>query len=244
MIEICELTKRYGSRTAVDRLSLTIQQGELFVFLGPNGAGKSTTERVCAGLLHPTEGSVRLCGHDVHRDGQHAKQLLSFVPDEPYLYDKLTGREFMQFVGRMFGLDPATIDRRGGEMIELFRAGDYIDDLTQNYSHGMKRKVVLSAAMIHDPRVLIIDEPLVGLDPKSCRALVDLLRRRANEGLTIFMSTHTISVAEELADRIGIIHEGRLVAAAPPSELRRLAAHSERLEDVFLELTAESAPGS
>ena len=239
MIEISNLTKRFGTKTAVENLSLTVSAGDLMVFLGPNGAGKTTTQRVAAGLLWPTEGRVRICDHDVHRDGMRARQFLSFVPDEPYLYDRLTGREFLHFVGSMFGMTSSGVERKTAEMIEVFRSESYIDELAQTYSHGMKQRVVLSAALMHDSKVLIIDEPTVGLDPKSSRTLIGLLRERTRQGLAVFVSTHTLSVAEELADRVGIIHEGRLIADASPDELRQQVKSAGRLEDVFLKLTEE-----
>lgn len=238
MIEIDNVRKSYGSHEAVRGISLSIAPGELFAFLGPNGAGKTTTIKMLVGLLRPTAGSVAVCGHDVVTHPREANQHLGYVPDEPYLYDKLTGREFLQFIVDMFGLDPAEGRRRIQREIEHFELAKFIDELAETYSHGMKQRVVFASAMLHDPRVLVIDEPMVGLDPRSARLVKDLLRARASAGTTIFMSTHTLGVAEEIADRIGIVTGGKLRFVGTLSELRneRSQQHSN-LEQLFLELT-------
>ncbi|MBI2190763.1 MAG: ABC transporter ATP-binding protein [Planctomycetes bacterium] len=239
MISFHNLVKRYGEKTVVDQLSLDIPEGEFFSFLGPNGAGKTTTIKILAGLLLPTSGDVRVNGISVQGDYRQAKQHLSYIPDQPYLYDKLTGREFLEFVGNLYGLDPRDGERKIGELLEFFEATDYADELAESYSHGMKQKVVFTAALLHDPKVIVLDEPMVGLDPKSARLVKNLLRERARQGATVFMSTHTLSVAEELADRIGIIQKGRLIACGSQKELRGAASFSGWLEDLFLELTEE-----
>src|SRR5947209_15035237 len=239
MIELSEVTKKYGNKTAVDRLSLRIEPGELFAFLGPNGAGKTTTIKLVCGLLFPTAGSVRVGGFDLQTQGDQARQMISYVPDQPYLYEKLTGREFLQFIADMYGLGPDRARRRMEEMIELFDLGGFVDDLTESYSHGMKQRTVFAAALLHEPRVLIVDEPTVGLDPRSVRLLKDLLRKEADRGVTVFLSTHSLDVAEKLADRIGIVEHGRLICCGTLDDLRKQAALDGSLEEVFLALVEE-----
>jgi ABC-2 type transport system ATP-binding protein len=236
-IEIREVTKRYGNFTAVDRLSLDVQPGELFAFLGPNGAGKTTTIKMIAGLLLPDAGSVHLCGHPMGRDGRAAKAQLAYVPDEPFLYEKLSGREFLDFVGEMYGLAADVKKRRLDTLVERLEMGSFLDKLCEGYSHGMKQRTVLAAAMLHEPRVLVIDEPMVGLDPKTVRTVKDLMGDMIRRGGTVFMSTHTLEVAEVLADRIGIIHQGKLVALGTVDEIKAGASHKGSLEDIFLGLT-------
>lgn len=241
MIELHQVSKRYGTKHAVEELSLTIQQGELFAFLGPNGAGKTTTIKMVCGLLFPTSGTVRVCGYDVVHDGDHARSMLSYVPDQPYLYEKLSGREFLRFISELYGMSRSDADRRIAEMIELFNLQEFVDDLTERYSHGMRQRTVFAAAMVHQPRVLIVDEPTVGLDPKSIRLLKDLLRNEANRGTTIFLSTHSLDVAQELADRIGIVEHGKLIGCGTLATLRKQAAMDGSLEEIFLKLTDEAA---
>jgi ABC-2 type transport system ATP-binding protein len=240
MIELHEVTKYYGAKLAVDRLSLHLEPGELFAFLGPNGAGKTTTIKLMCGLLFPTAGTIRIGGLDLSRDGDRARQLISYVPDQPYLYEKLTGREFLQFIADMYGMPRDLGKRRIGEMIDTFRLDDFADDLTERYSHGMRQRTVFAAAFLHEPQVLIVDEPTVGLDPRSVRLLKDLLRREAQRGTTVFLSTHSLDVAQELADRIGIVDRGRLISCGTLDALRTQAAMDGSLEDVFLKLTEEA----
>jgi ABC-2 type transport system ATP-binding protein len=239
MIELNHVTKKYGTKTAVQQLSLNIEEGELFAFLGPNGAGKTTTIKLLCGLLFPTEGTVRVGGFDLEQEGDRARQLISYVPDQPYLYEKLTGREFLQFIADMYGMESSHGRRRIEEMIDLFELADFVDDLTERYSHGMRQRTVFAAAFLHEPRVLIVDEPTVGLDPRSIRLLKDLLRREADLGMTIFLSTHSLDVAQQLADRIGIVDHGKLICCGDLDTLRREAALDGSLEDVFLKLTEE-----
>jgi ABC-2 type transport system ATP-binding protein len=241
MIELHEVTKQYGNKTAVERLNLRIDRGELFAFLGPNGAGKTTTIKLMCGLLFPTSGSVRVGGFDLQTDGDKARQLLSYVPDQPYLYEKLTGREFFHFIADMYGMDKKRGQQRIDEMIELFNLAEFVDDLSERYSHGMRQRTVFAAALLHDPQVLIVDEPTVGLDPRSVRLLKDLLRREADKGTTVFMSTHSLDVVEQLADRIGIVEHGRLINCGTLETLRQQAALEGPLEDVFLKLTEDAA---
>jgi ABC-2 type transport system ATP-binding protein len=243
VIEIENLTKRFGAKTAVDRLSLTVPSGEFFAFVGPNGAGKTTTIRLIVGLLRAEEGTVRICGHDIRKESVAAKALLSHIPDEPYLYDKLSGREFLEFVARMYRMAPEAGQRRIEELSEALSLGDYLDDLAEGYSHGMKQRVVIAAALLHGPKAIVVDEPMVGLDPRSTRVVKDILRGLSKKGTTIFMSTHTLSVAEEVADRIGIIHHGRMVGLGTLEELRRASGGAAGLEESFLRLTAEEENG-
>src|SRR5437868_4048837 len=241
MIELNEVTKKYGTKTAVERLTLAIDAGELFAFLGPNGAGKTTTIKLMCGLLFPTSGTVKVGGHDLQSEGDKARQLISYVPDQPYLYEKLTGREFLQFISDMYGMERAYGQERIEAMIELFELGDFVDDLTERYSHGMRQRTVFAAALLHEPRVLIVDEPTVGLDPRSVRLLKDLLRREADLGMTVFLSTHSLDIAQELSGRIGIVEHGRLISCGSLDVLRKQAALDGSLEEVFLKLTEEAA---
>jgi ABC-2 type transport system ATP-binding protein len=237
MIELLNVSKRYGKKEAVKDISLYVPQGELFTFLGPNGAGKTTTIKMLCGLLKPTSGSLKVGGFDVQTEGDQARQILSYVPDLPYLYEKLTGREFMQFIVTMYGMDPNSGRKRMEEMIELFELEEFIDDLSESYSHGMRQRTVFASALLHQPQVLIVDEPMVGLDPKNQRLVKDLLRDQVRQGVTVFMSIHTLDIAEELATRIAIINHGRIVGQGTLDELRHKAEHHGPLEDVFLKLT-------
>jgi ABC-2 type transport system ATP-binding protein len=239
MITLEHLTKRYGNKVAVDDLNLHIDAGELFAFLGPNGAGKTTTIKLMCGLLFPTTGSVRIGGFDLQEHGRQARQLLSYVPDQPFVYDKLTGREFLQFIGDMYGLTPQRCRQRIEAMISAFRLAEFVDDLTQNYSHGMRQRTVFAGALLHEPRILIVDEPTVGLDPPSVRLLKELLRAETERGVTVFLSTHSLDVAEQLAHRIGIVDHGRLIGCGTLDCLRAQASVDGSLEDVFMTLVSE-----
>ena len=235
MIEIRDLTKKYGDFTAVDHLSLEVRPGEIFGFLGPNGAGKTTTIRIIAGLSLPSSGSVRVNGIDVVTEPVRAKGELGYVPDRPYLYEKLTGRELLHFVADLYRRDWHECEERAVSMLRYFELGDWIDARIENLSHGMKQKLVNVSALVHDPSVLVIDEPMVGLDALAQRQVKRLFRRLAEEGKTVFLTTHTLSVADAVCDRIAILNRGRIVAMGTPAELRRETA----LEDAFLELTYE-----
>jgi ABC-2 type transport system ATP-binding protein len=238
MIELLDVTRTYGDKTAVDGLSLAIPQGELFAFLGPNGAGKTTTIKMLVSLLRPTSGQVRVAGIDIVREPREANRLTGYVPDEPHLYDKLTGREFLQFIAEAYGLSRRDAAESLQRQIETFGLAPFIDQLGESYSHGMKQRLVFASALLHDPRVLIVDEPMVGLDPRSMRLVKNLLRQRSQEGTTIFMSTHTLTVAEEIADRIGVVHHGRLAFLGTVAELRRqLSLEDRSLEDLYLAIT-------
>jgi len=239
MIELIGLTKRYGTTLAVDDLNLTVAAGEIFGFLGPNGAGKTTTIRMMMGLLQPTAGKVRLAGHDLASDDIAAKQLCGFVPDRPHIHEKLTGAEFLDFVAGLYRVPGAVAAARRDELLQMFDLTQWATELVESYSHGMKQRLVMAAALIHAPRLLIVDEPMVGMDPRGARLLKRTFRQLARTGVTVFMSTHSLEVAEETCDRIGIINEGRLIAMGTVDELRRQAgSHSNsRLETIFLKLT-------
>jgi ABC-2 type transport system ATP-binding protein len=237
MIKLERVSKVYGAKTAVANLDLDIRPGELFAFLGPNGAGKTTTIKMMCGLLFPTSGRVLIGGHDMQRDGDRARQIISYVPDQPYLYEKLTGREFLQFIADMYGLPAEHGRQRIAEVIRQFGLGPFVDELTERYSHGMRQRTVFAAALVHEPKVLIVDEPTVGLDPHSVRQLKDLLRRQADAGATVFLSSHSLDVVEELADRMAIINHGRLISCGTLEALRAQASVDGSLEQVFLTLT-------
>jgi ABC-2 type transport system ATP-binding protein len=242
MIELNGLTKRYGSFTAVDGVTLSIPRGELFGFLGPNGAGKTTTLRMIAGILLPTSGGVRIAGTDMAQNPMGAKSRLGFIPDRPYIYEKLTGAEFLRFVAGLYGQSGPEVERRGRELLALFDLEQWRDELVESYSHGMRQKLIISSAFVHRPDVIVVDEPMVGLDPKAARILKDLFREYVRRGKTVMMSTHTLEVAESLCDRVGIMHRGTLRALGTMDELRAEALGDEDgLEAIFLRLTGEAA---
>jgi ABC-2 type transport system ATP-binding protein len=245
MIEFDHVSRTYGDKLAVADLDLTIATGELFALLGPNGAGKTTTIKMMVGLLHPSSGHVRIRGHDVVRETRQANRLLGFVPDEPYLYEKLSGREFLDFIADMHGIDRQDAKARIKREIVNFQLDPFLDDRAETYSHGMKQRLAFAAALLHDPAVLVLDEPMVGLDPRSIRLVKDLLRSNANRGMTVFMSTHSLGMVEELADRIGILDRGRMKFLGTLAELRqRLSQDHTSLEQLYLKLTSDSAtPG-
>jgi len=236
-IEIDGVSKSYGRKVAVRDLSLTIPRGELFAFLGPNGAGKTTTIKMIVGLLRPDSGTLRVCGHGIASNGLAAKAQLAYVPDQPFIYEKLTGREFLYFVAEMYGLSAQLREERLARLIPRLDVVEFLDQLTEGYSHGMKQKIVLAAALLHNPALLVIDEPMVGLDPRSVRAVKDLFVEHTQAGGTVFMSTHTLDIAEAVADRIGIIRRGQLIATGTLAELRTLARQEHSLEEIFLQLT-------
>jgi len=237
LIELRNLVKKYGDKTAVDDVSLDVYGGEIFGFVGPNGAGKTTTIKAVVGLLRPTSGTVRVAGHDVQAQPLPAKAASGYVPDQPNLYPKLTGRELLRFVADLYGVAADHVDRRVDELLRLFDLTSAADDTIDSYSHGMRQKTSLAAALVHDPKVLVLDEPTVGLDPKSARLIKDILRQMADRGAALFLSTHILEIAERMCDRIGIIHQGRLIAAGTMAELRAAGSGESRLEDIFLSLT-------
>lgn len=242
MIRLEGLTKRYGSLTAVDAIHLEVRPGQIFGLLGPNGAGKTSTLRMIGGILVPDGGRVLLEGHDVVREPYAAKRRLGYVPDRPFLYEKLTGAEVLRFVAGLHGQSGPAVEQRIDELVGLWGLEEWRDELVETYSHGMRQKLILSAALVHRPSVLVIDEPMVGLDPGSARLLKDLMREFADRGGTLLISTHTLEFAEALCDRMAVIHQGRIVAEGSMEELREQAAGpGDRLEAVFLKLTGGAA---
>jgi ABC-2 type transport system ATP-binding protein len=241
MIEAVSLTKLYGDFAAVEDLTLKVGRGQIFGFLGPNGAGKTTTIRMLVGLMRPTTGSIHIAGLDMATEALQARARLAYLPDTPYLYEKLTGREFVYFVAGLYRVPPEVAKRRVDELFPLFSLDDRADDLIEGYSHGMRQKTVMVAALVHDPEVLFLDEPTVGLDPRSARLLRDILRQLAQRGVTVFLSTHILEIAERMCDRVGIINQGHLILEGAVTELRTAANQSASLEDIFLELTGGAA---
>jgi ABC-2 type transport system ATP-binding protein len=236
-IALAGVTKSYGRTIAVRNLSLEVPRGKLFAFLGPNGAGKTTTIKLIVGLLKPDAGWLHVCGHAVGSNGLAAKAQLAYVPDQPFLYEKLTGREFLHFVAELYGISTRRRDRLLESLIHRLDIGEFLDQLTESYSHGMKQRVVLAAALLHEPAVLVIDEPMVGLDPRAIRVVKNLFVEHTRNGGTVFMSTHTLDIAEAVADQIGIIHRGGLIAVGTLDELRAQARRQHSLEEIFLQLT-------
>jgi len=242
MIRLTGLTKHYGSFVAVDGVDLHVPQGELFGFLGPNGAGKTTTLRMIAGILKPTAGRVEIGGLDLATDPIAAKAKLGFIPDRPFIYEKLTGGEFLRFVAGLYDQHGPQVEHRARELLALFDLEEWRDELVESYSHGMRQKLIIASAFVHRPEVIVVDEPHVGLDPKAIKILRDLFREYAARGHTIMMSTHTLATAESLCDRIGIIVNGRMHALGTMEELRTSATYGgSGLEEVFLRLTGENA---
>ena len=238
LIETRGLVKRYGDKLAVNNVSLDVRSGEVFGFLGPNGAGKTTTIKMIVGLLQPTSGTVRMAGHDVQAEPLGAKAASGYVPDTPNLYAKLTARELLRFVGDLYGLDRGQAARRIDELLRMFDLAEVADDTIDSYSHGMQQKTSLAAALVHDPRVLVLDEPTVGLDPRSARLIKDILRQMADRGAAVMLSTHILEIAERMCDRVGIIDRGELIAVGTMDELRARDSSGEAsLEDIFLGLT-------
>ena len=242
MIELKDLTKTYGAYTAVQRLSLSIGRGEIFGFIGPNGAGKTTTIKMMGGVMAPTEGTITIAGIDMQAEPRKAKRKVGFIPDRPFLYEKLTGLEFMQFTADIYGVPEDLFPGKAAAILALFSLADWSNELIESYSHGMKQRLIMAAALLHDPEVLIVDEPMVGLDPLAIIMVKNLFKRLASQGVTIFMSTHTLKVAEDICGRIGILARGRLIASGTAADLRREAnVSSADLEQVFLNLTGNPA---
>jgi ABC-2 type transport system ATP-binding protein len=238
VIRLTDLTKRYGKFTAVDGISLEVPRGELFGLLGPNGAGKTTTMRMIAGILQPTSGSVLVGGVDMLARPLEAKAHIGFIPDRPFVYDKLTGGEFLRFAAALYGQDGAGVERRIDELLEIFDLTGWKHELTESYSHGMRQKLIICGALVHRPALIIVDEPMVGLDPKSARLLKDLFRQFVDRGGTVLMSTHTLEVAEVMCDRIAIVFKGKIAANGTMAEMRQQTESGDMsLEDLFLKLT-------
>lgn len=241
MIELRNLVKHFGELVAVDDVSLTIPRGEFFALLGPNAAGKTTTIKILAGLMKPTSGTARLAGFDVQAEPMEARRRLAYVPDFPFLYDKLTPAEFIRFTGQIFQMENHHIEVAADELVARFNLGPYVAKPIEGLSHGTRQRVAIVSALLHAPEVFVLDEPMVGLDPHHTRVLKDILKERSLAGMTIFVSTHQLSVAEEMADRIGIMHQGRLIAVGTREELRQQSGTSGALEQTFLSLTAQEA---
>jgi len=241
MIQIHDLVKRYGAFTAVDGVSLDVQPGEIHGFLGPNGAGKTTTIRMIAGLLKPTAGRIVVNGHDLATEPEAAKASLGFIPDRPFIYEKLTAGEFLLFHAGLYGIDGNGVGGRVREMLEIFELGRWEHELVESFSHGMKQRLVMSAAFLHRPQAVLVDEPMVGLDPRGARLIKDVFHRMSERGVAILMSTHTLEVAQEMCDRISIILKGKIIARGTVDELRALAGDPDQhLTGVFLRLTGGS----
>src|SRR5688572_2185886 len=241
MIELIHIVKHFGDVVAVNDLSLTVNRGEFFVVLGPNAAGKTTTIKILTGLLKPTSGIVRVAGFDVQAQPLEVKRRMAYVPDFPFLYDKLTPWEFFRFIGQLFRMDLGKVQTNARELIERFNLGEFSNKTIEGLSHGTRQRVAIVSALLHDPEVFVIDEPMVGLDPQHSRVVKDVLKERSVRGMTVFLSTHQLSVAEELADRVGIIHQGKLIAVGTREELRKQSGAEGPLESAFLALTAEEA---
>jgi ABC-2 type transport system ATP-binding protein len=239
MIELVNLVKKFGDITAVNDISLTIPRGEFFAMLGPNAAGKTTTLKLLAGLMKPTSGAARVCGFDMQLEPLEARRRIAYVPDFPFLYDKLTAWEFFRFTGQLFQMADAKIQSNAQELIARFHLGDYVNRPLEGLSHGTRQRVAIVSALLHDPEVFVIDEPMVGLDPQHARVVKDVFKERSQAGVTVLVSTHQLSIAEEMADRIGIIHGGKLVAIGNRDELRRQSGNSGQLEEIFLSMTTE-----
>ncbi len=240
IIEFENIVKKYGDFSALKGINLNISKGELFGFLGPNGAGKTTLIRILTGIIKQTSGKVSISGFDLNLQPEKAKSLLGFVPDRPYLYEKLTPLEYFEFMGGLYNVPENTIQEKGKEMLELFSLWERRNELIESFSHGMKQKVAMSAATLHDPDVFVVDEPTVGLDPKSVRLAKNFFKELTNRGKTVFLTTHTLSVAQDLCDRIAIIRQGEIVALGNMSELQEKAKlPGNDLESVFLKITEE-----
>jgi ABC-2 type transport system ATP-binding protein len=238
MIELKSLTKKFGDYKAVDDLNLFVKKGEIFGFIGPNGAGKTTTIKMIGGILAPSAGTVTVAGIDIQKEPEKAKSKIGFIPDRPYLYEKLTGREFLKFTAGLYGVPDDIFSKKAQQNLEMFSLADWSDELIESYSHGMKQRLIMSAALLHDPEVIIVDEPMVGLDPVAIMLVKDLFQRLAYKGVTVFMSTHTLAVAEDICERIGVINKGHLIASGTTAELQREANVTDAaLEQVFLNLT-------
>jgi ABC-2 type transport system ATP-binding protein len=240
VIELKNLTKLYGSLRAVHQLNLSVGEGEIFGFIGPNGAGKTTTIRMMGGVILPTQGEILIDGISMTADPVEAKMRIGFIPDRPFLYEKLTGMEFLKFTADLFHVEKDFFEEKSEVILKMFSLLDRADELIESYSHGMKQRLIIGAAVLHDPRVIIVDEPMVGLDPAGIKLVKDLFRRLAGNGTTLFLSTHSLEVAEDLCHRIGIIHRGSLIATGSLDELRQIARVQESdLEALFLKLTEE-----
>jgi ABC-2 type transport system ATP-binding protein len=240
MIALCNLTKDYGTTVAVNNLNLSVSSGEIYGFIGPNGAGKTTTIRMMGGILAPTSGQIIIGSMDMAKEPVAAKKIIGFVPDRPFLYEKLTGMEFLHFSADLYDVNPDSFPQKAEQLLRQFALWDWADELIEAYSHGMKQRLIIASALLHEPKILVIDEPMVGLDPAAVHMVKDILREMAQKQTTIFISTHTLSIAEDLCHRIGLIHKGALLAEGTVDELKHIAKLGEaRLEEVFLTIIKE-----
>ncbi|MFO7883806.1 MAG: ABC transporter ATP-binding protein [Desulfobacteraceae bacterium] len=238
MIELTELSKKYGSFLAVDHLTLSIPPGEVFGFIGPNGAGKTTTIQMISGLIRPTSGRVCIKGIDMAGDPVTAKGKIGFIPDRPYLYEKLTAMEFLKFTADLFSVEKNRFNKKASALLSTFSLSQWADELIESFSHGMKQRLIMAAALVHDPEIIVVDEPMVGLDPQAITLVKQILRDFADRGGAVFLSTHTLHIAQDLCDRIGVINKGRLAALGSVNELKSVAGtDNEDLEDLFMALT-------
>jgi ABC-2 type transport system ATP-binding protein len=241
VIAVDQLVKQYGTFRAVDGISLDVRPGQIHGFLGPNGAGKTTTMKMIAGLLKPTSGRVVVNGHDLEREPEAAKAALGFIPDRPFIYEKLTAGEFLRFSAGLYGCDGAGVTERVHEMLDMFELRRWEHELIESFSHGMKQRLVMSAAFLHRPRAVAVDEPMVGLDPRGARLIKDVFRRMSERGVAVLMSTHTLEVAQEMCHRVSIILKGRIIAQGTVDEILALAGGGDQhLTEVFLKLTGGS----
>ncbi len=241
IIELINLTKRYKGLRAVDSISLKVREGIVFGFLGPNGAGKTTTLRMMAGILQPSEGKIIINNMDIKENPEGIKRITGFIPDRPFIYEKLTGLEFLRFIVGLYGLKGVMdLEKRIMELLETFELSHWCDELVESYSHGMKQRLVMCSALLHDPKVLIVDEPMVGLDPRGARLVKDIFKNEAKKGKTLFVSTHSLDIAQEICDEVAIIQTGRITAMGTPDELKTKAGVDGNLENVFLKLTEGS----
>ena len=237
MIQLIDLVKQYTSVLAVNNVNLEVKKGEIFGFLGPNGAGKTTTIKMITGILLPTSGKILVNGLDIRENPIDVKRIIGFIPDRPYIYEKLTAMEFLLFIAGLFEMPTDEARTRGAEFLEMFELQDWADELVEQFSHGMRQRLIMSAAFLHRPKLIVVDEPMVGLDPKGARLVKKLFRKAADNGMTIFMSTHTLEVAQEVCDRIAIIDKGSIIACGTMDELQQKSGSSASLEQIFLELT-------
>ena len=238
MIELKGVTKKYGDFRAVDNLNLTVEAGEIFGFLGPNGAGKTTTIKMIAGVMEPSAGSIAIGGIDMLKQPEAAKRKIGFIPDRPYLYEKLTGMEFLKFTADLYSVPDEIFRKNARKNLEMFSLANWSDELIESYSHGMKQRLIMAAALLHEPEIIIVDEPMVGLDPAAIIMVKELFQSLARNGVSVFMSTHTLAVAEDTCNRVGIIHRGRLIASGTTADLQHEANINDAdLEKVFLNLT-------
>lgn len=241
MIKIENLVKKYQSVVAVDHLNLEVPKGQLFGFLGPNGAGKTTTIKLLMGLLKPTNGAITLNGLNIHEDPVKAKAMVGYIPDRPYIYEKLTGMEYLEFIADLYSIEKKIVRSRAMKFLEFFDLKDVASELIEGYSHGMKQKLIISGALIHSPEIVVVDEPMVGLDPRGARQVKDLFRDLCKEGTTLFMSTHSLGIAEAMCHRVGIILKGRMMAVGSVEDLRKQAQQEHGdLEEIFLKLTGDN----